>query len=109
MRVDYLSHNPSCENKEKGSSKSVTTYAFYDNGSGRSVITENLQNRLGVKGVKTALQLGTMHSRSYISSNVLTNLVVTDLSDDNPIEINVFTREFIPVDHDQIPTPEIVS
>ena len=35
---------------------------------------------------------------------------VTDLNDRNPIEINkVFTREFIPVDHNQIPTPEIVS
>lgn len=96
--------------RKRGSSKSVTTYAFYDNGSGGSFITENLQNQLGVKGVKTALKLGTMHGRSYISSNVLTNLVVTDLSDDNPIEINkVFTREFIPVDHDQIPTPEIAS
>ena len=71
--------------RKRGSSKSVATYAFYDNGSGRSFITENLQIRLGVKGVKTALQLGTMHGRSYISSNLLTILVVTGLSDDNPI------------------------
>ena len=71
--------------RKRSSSKSVTTYAFYDNGSGRSFITENLQIRLGVKGVKTALQLGTMHGRSYISSNLLTILVITGLSDDNPI------------------------
>ena len=96
--------------KEKGSRKSIETYAFYDNGSGGSFMTEKLQNQLGVKGVKTALQLGTMHGRRYVNSNVLTNLIVTDLNDRNPIEINkVFTREFIPVDHNQIPTPEIVS
>ena len=60
--------------KEKGSRKSIETYAFYDNGSGGSFMTEKLQNQLGVKGVKTALQLGTMHGRRYVNSNVLTNL-----------------------------------
>ena len=35
---------------------------------------------------------------------------VTDLNDKNPIEINkLFSRKFIPVEHNQIPTPEIVS
>ena len=73
-------------------------------------MTEKLRKQLGVEGVKTALQLRTMHGRRYVNSNVLTNLIVTDLNDEHPIEINkVFTREFIPVDHNQIPTPEIVS
>jgi hypothetical protein len=43
-------------------------------------------------------------------SNVLTNLIVTDLNDENPVEVErLYTREFIPVEHKQIPTPEIVS
>jgi hypothetical protein len=96
--------------RQKGSNKSITTYAFYDNGSGGSFMSENLQNQLGMKGVQTALQLGTMHGQSYVKSNVLTDLIVTDLNDKNPIEINkLFTRKFIPVEHNQIPTPEIVS
>ena len=95
--------------RQKGSNKSITTYAFYDNGSGGSFMSENLQNHLGVKGVHTALQLGTMHGQSYVKSNVLTDLIVTDLNDKNPVEINkLFTRKFIPVEHNQIPTPEIV-
>ena len=73
-------------------------------------MTEKLQNQLGVKGVKTVLQVGTMHGRRYVNCKVLTNLIITDLNDENPIETNkVFTREFIPVDHDQIPTSDIVS
>lgn len=96
--------------REKGSEKTVTTYAFYDNGSGGSFITKNLQNQLGATGVETTLQLGTMHGQSYVNSSILTNLIVTDINDGNPIEMNkLFTREFIPVEHNQIPTPEIVA
>ncbi|XP_028395685.1 uncharacterized protein LOC114519713 [Dendronephthya gigantea] len=96
--------------KQKDGEKSVVTYAFYDNGSGGSFMTENLQQQLGIEGVKTALQLGTMHGQSYIKSDVLTDLIVTDLNDENPVEIEkLYTRKFIPVEHNQIPTPEIVS
>ena len=96
--------------RQKGSNKSITTYAFYDNGSGGSFMSENLQNQLGMKDVQTALQLGTMHGQSYVKSNILTDLIVTDLNDKNPIEINkLFTRKFIPVEHNRIPTPEIAS
>ncbi len=96
--------------RPKNGGKAVITYAFYDNGSGGSFMTENLQRQLGIEGVKTVLQLGTMHGQSYIKSNVLTNLIVTDLNDENPVEVErLYTREFIPVEHKQIPTPEIVS
>jgi len=51
------------------------------------------------------LQLGTMHGHSLIK-----DLVVTDLDGRNPIELpQAYTRDEIPVGHDQIPTPEIVS
>ena len=51
-----------------------------------------------------------MHGQSYVTSNFLTNLIVTDLNYENLIGVNkLFTRKFIPVEHNQIPTPEIVS
>lgn len=47
--------------KRKGSGDSVTTYAFYDNGSGGCFATESIRKQLGVEGVRTVLRLATMH------------------------------------------------
>ena len=51
-----------------------------------------------------------MHGQSYVNSTVISNLIVADLQDQNPIEIpKLFTREFIPVNHNQIPTQELLA
>ena len=65
---------------------------------------------MGVDGVTTLLQLGTMHGHSQVQSTALNDLVVTDLEDKNPIELpRTYTRETIPAYHKQIPTPELLS
>ena len=55
----------------------------------------------------TKIQLGTMHGQSLVDSAIVKDLVVTDL---NPVELpRAYTRQEIPADTEQIPTPEIVS
>ena len=94
----------------KANNKALKTYAFYDNGSVGCFLTENLRHRLEAPGSKTTLQLGTMHGQSLVESMIVKDLVVTDLEGRNPIELpRAYTRDEIPVRHDQIPTPEIVS
>ena len=90
--------------------KALKTYAFYDNGSVGCFLTENLRHRLEAPGTKTTLQLGTMHGQSLVESIIVKDLIVTDPHGRNPIELpRAYTRDEIPVNHDQIPTPEIVS
>ena len=95
---------------QKGSGKSVMTYAFYDNGSGGCFATESIRRQLGVHGVTVMLQLATMHGESQVESTILDNLIVTSLDDENPIELpRSYTRDEIPADHHQIPTPSIIN
>ena len=93
----------------KGNTETITTYTFYDNGSGGCFLTENLKEQLGVKGEKTELQRGTMHSQSLVTTTVVDSLVMTDMEDRNPVELpRSYTRMEIPVAEQQIPTPELV-
>ena len=90
--------------------KALKTYAFYDNGSVGCFLTENLWHHLEAPGTKTTLQLGTMHGQSLVESVVVNDLIVTDPDGRNQIALpRAYTRDEIPVNHDQIPTPEIVS
>ena len=51
-----------------------------------------------------------MHGQSLVESVVVKDLIVTDLDGRNPIALpRAYTRDEIPVNHDQIPTPQIVS
>ena len=96
--------------KRKGIGESVTTYAFYDNGSGGCFATGSIRRQLRVEGVRTVLRLATMHGESQVESTVMDNLIVTSLNDDNPIELpHTYTRDAIPADHCQIPTPNLIS
>jgi len=96
--------------KQKETNKAAKTYAFYDNGSVGCFLTESLKNHLEAAGTKRTLQLGTMHGHSLVESVVVKDLVVTDLDGRNPVDLpRAYTRDEIPVGHDQIPTPEIVS
>ena len=94
----------------KANNKTLNTYPFYDNGSVGCFLTENLRHRLEAPGTKTTLQLGTMHGQSLVESVVVKDLIVPDPNGRNPITLpRAYTRDEIPVNHDQIPTPEIVS
>ena len=95
---------------QKGTNKSVKTYAFYDNGSAGCFLTESLKGQLEATSTETALQLGTMHGQSLVDSAIVRDLVVTDLKGNSPVELSrAYTRQEIPADHKQIPTPEIVG
>lgn len=95
---------------QKGTNKPVNTYAFYDNGSAGCFITERLKTRLQATSTVTKIQLGTMHGQSLVDSAIVKDLVVTDLNGKNPVELpRAYTRQEIPADTGQIPTPEIVS
>ena len=94
----------------KDSNKVIDTYAFYDNGSDGCFLTQVLKDQLELAGTDTTLRLGTMHGQSYVSSTDINNLIVTDMHDKNPVEVpKLYTREFMPVEHKQIPTQELLS
>ena len=96
---------------QKGTSKSVKTYAFYDNGSCGYFLSENLKDRLKATNTKTQLQLGTMHGQSVVDSAVVEELIVSYPNGTNPIELSrTYTTNEIPVQHEQITTSrEIVG
>ena len=96
--------------RHKDRNKVIDTYAFYDNGSDGCFLTQVLKDQLELSGTDTTLRLGTMHGQSYVSSTVINNLIVTDVHDQNPVEVpKLYTREFIPVEHKQIPTRELLT
>ena len=95
---------------KQGCDQSVTTYAFYDNGSSGCFLTEALRCQLGAQGTQTKLQLRTMHGQSTTNTIAVTGLVVTSINGQTPIELpKSFTRNAIPVNHSQIPQPHVLS
>ena len=93
----------------KANNKALKTYPFYDNGSVGCFLTENLCYHIEATSTKTALQLGTMHGQSLVESIVIKDLIVTNPDGRNPIPLpQAYTRDEIPVNHGQIPTPKIV-
>ena len=96
--------------KKKGSNETITTYAFYDNGSSGCFLTESLREKMAVDGERTQVQLGTMHGQSLITTTVVSDLVVTDMEGKNPVELpQSYMRFEILVTEQQIPTPEEVK
>ena len=86
---------------------SVMTYAFYDNGSSGSFITEHLMGELKAEGCpEVALQLTTMHGRSTSSSHLVRDLRVSDFEGNNPIKVpKLYSRSEISVSKKHIPRP----
>ena len=88
--------------KKMGSNETITTYAFYDHGSGGCFLTENLREQIGAEGERMKLQLGTMHGQSLITTTVV--------EDNSPLEMpRCYTGMEIPVITEQIPTREVVK
>ena len=96
--------------KVKGSSKKVLTYAFLDSGSNTSFCTEDLLRKLGTKGKETSLSLTTMQMSNQSIECSLINLEVSDLSEQNLIELPmVYSTPSLPVSTDTVGTQEDVN
>ena len=96
--------------KKRGSDNAITTYAFYDNRSAGCFLMESLKEQIGAEGERTKLQLSTMHSQSLVATSVVDDLIVTDMEGNNAVEMpRSYTQMEIPVNKEQIPTPEMVK
>ena len=82
----------------------VTTYAFYDNGSSASFITEKLASKLNASGPEIALKLTTMHGCTAIKSMMIKGIQITDIHGKNPVNLaKAYVREEMPVNQCHIP------
>ena len=71
---------------------------------------DDLLQELQAESTETTLQLRTIHGTNYVKSQTVRNFVVSDLSGNNPVEVTkAFTREEIPVNHQQIPRREHIK
>ena len=94
--------------RAKDSDKTVTTYAFLDNGSNSSFCTESLLKQLGVKGQKTKISLSTLERKNRTNDSTLVrDLLVSDLDENEYVSLPMlYTRPEIPVSGDDIPTQD---
>jgi len=90
--------------KHKKGSKTVKTYAFLDQGSTATFCTENLANKLNIRGRKTEFVLRTITQEQRVNSYVLTDLEVCGLEEQQYIQLpNVYTQPDIPAKKANIP------
>ncbi|XP_068204676.1 uncharacterized protein [Palaemon carinicauda] len=95
---------------QKGNKVVLDTYAFFDNGSTGCFITESLREQIGASGTETCLKLQTMHGVNIVNTLAVNNLCVTDMEGNNTIDLpKTFTRQDIPVSHQQIPKPKLLK
>ncbi|XP_068224461.1 uncharacterized protein, partial [Palaemon carinicauda] len=95
--------------KQRGTNREVLTYALYDPGSTGCFLSEELKDDLQASGVQTNLRLKTMHGESIVKSYLVQDLVVSDINSQNGILLpKTYSRQEIPVSHDQIPRPELL-
>ena len=96
--------------RQGSSGKTIDTYALYDNGSTGCFITDHLKAELNATSTKSNLKLRTMHGVEFVETSSITDLIVTDFNDNNPVNLpRAYSREEIPVSHDQIPKPEVLK
>lgn len=93
-----------------GQQKSVETYAFLDNGSNTSFMTESLMNKLGSKGINVNLSLTTLQSKNAAVNSVRSSLEVCDLNEENVVTLPaVFSVKSLPVSRADVATEEDLS
>ncbi len=93
-----------------GNSRIITTYAFLDNGSTGCFITENLKDQLNAKNKEATLKLRTMSGVNYVKTAMITDLIITDIHGNHPVTLpKTYTRDEIPVTHQQIPKPNMLK
>ncbi|XP_068208327.1 uncharacterized protein [Palaemon carinicauda] len=95
--------------KQRGTNREVLTYALYDPGSTGCFLSEELKDDLQASGAQTNLRLKTMHGESIVKIYLVQDLVVSDINGQNGILLpKTYSRQEIPVSHDQIPRPELL-
>ena len=89
---------------KSSSGKCIATYAFIDNSSTSSFITEELQEKLNPKFVRTSLRLRTMNGADTLQSCLISDLDVSDFNGNNTVQLpKAYTIAEIPVSEDEIP------
>ena len=93
--------------KHEGGKDTVTTYAMLDNCRQGSFIHDSLVKELGVHGMKTTLNLKTLHGEKTESTRVIEGIKVTGMSGDGSLLSlpKLYTRREIPVDKEETATP----
>ena len=93
--------------KSKSTNKDVETYAFLDNGSTDTFISEDLAHKLSVSGPKTKIMLSTLQQEELVESRAITNLELCDLEGQTVLPLpKVYTQKRIPVCKDDLITEE---
>ena len=85
----------------------IQTYAVLDNFSQGSFIHENLVKEIGVRGMKTTLNLKTLHGERTENTMTLDGIKVTGINGDSSCLAlpKLYARKEIPVDKEEIATP----
>ena len=93
--------------KHEDGKDTITTYAMLENCNQCSFIHDSLVKELGVHGMKTTLNLKTLHGEKTESTMVVEGIKVTGMSgDDSLLSLpKLYTRREIPVDKEEIATP----
>jgi len=83
----------------KGSDKTIVTYAAQDPYSTAAFVTENLVNKLGIKGKSSEITLTTLEKTcSSMKTTEITNLEVLDLDENTVIRIPVaYSKRGLPI------------
>ena len=85
---------------QKGTNKTVLTYAFLDNGSSGCFVTNELLQDLSAESNPVILQLKTLHGKTYINSSVTYGLVIADSEGHNPADLpKCYSRDEIPFEY----------
>ena len=90
--------------------KEMKVYALLDDARDTTFVTTQVQQELGVEGVKTSLDLSTMLGREKLMVEKVDGLVACRLDRRTQVDLpKAYTRQSIPCRQDQIPTPEIAD
>ena len=93
--------------KSKSANRFVETYAFLDNGSTDTFISENLAEQLCASGPKTKIMLCTLQQEELVDSRTITNLEVCDIQGKNTLPLpKVYTQKKIPVSIEDVVTED---
>ena len=90
--------------------KQIKVYALLDNASDTTFVTTQVQEKLGVEGVQTSLNLSAMLGREELEVERIDGLIVQRL--DGRVQVKLpkaYARESIPPRRDQIPTPDVAD
>ena len=92
--------------KHEDGKDTITTYAMLDNCSQGSFIHDNLVKELGVHGMKTTLNLKTLHGEKTESTMVVEGIKVAGMSGNGSLLSlrKLYTRREIPVGKEEITT-----